>query len=574
MSNSAFPNRSFKIAIGLTLFYLGLGFAFLHFGLADYGWVFFILLPISLGIAIGAIPLRDWAYMGLATGIIIFIILLLVGGLEGMVCVLMALPIIIPLILLGVWINKYLIKKGFIKPDNNQNALLLPLLIVLFGAPFERYFYPDKVEIVEVKTERIYPFSCAQVYDAIKSVDTLVAEKSFLMRLDLPVPNKCILEKEAVGGLRTCYFSGGTITEKITELEKAKILRMDVIDYQLTGRKWLGFKEAIYYFDAVGKDSCKLTRVTSYSSVLKPRMYWEPLEKMGIEQEHAYVLESLNNDLMRIYNSPAGRDYELILPEKPATTVLILFPGFPENATDTKREFPIMQATHKQGVALLLMNFNRKLWLDEIEKQNLYTSIEEALKPDHLLDKNIYIGGFSSGGNMALSLSEYMAHSAKPLKTKGVFIVDSPIDLQGLIENAQNNIRRNVAEAAVSEGRMLVDLFEKNFEKDDKGNFKLQDYTLFDARTNDISKLSHLKDVKIRLYTEPDKNWWMQSRGCPYEETNAFYIKKLSEALQGQYGNRVELIETQNRGYRANSQRHPHSWSIVDQDQLISWILR
>jgi hypothetical protein len=270
---------------------------------------------------------------------------------------------------------------------------------------------------------------------------------------------------------------------------------------------------------------------------------------------------------------PANGDYELILPEKTATTVLILFPGFPENANDTKREFLIMQAAQKQGVALLFMNFNRKLWLNETEKQNLYASIEEALKPDHLLDKNIYIGGFSSGGNMALTLSEYMVRSAKPIKPKGVFIVDSPIDLQGLVENARNNIRRNVSEASVSESRMLVDLFEKSFEKDEKGNFKLQNFTPFDAHTNDISNLSHLKDVKIRLYTEPDKDWWMQNRGCPYEETNAFYIKKLSEALQGPYGNAVELIETQNRGYRANGQRHPHSWSIVDQNQLINWIL-
>lgn len=55
------------------------------------------------------------------------------------------------------------------------------------------------------------------------------------MKLDLPIPNKCVLEKEEVGGLRTCYFTGGTITERITELQKGKILRMDVIDYKLTG---------------------------------------------------------------------------------------------------------------------------------------------------------------------------------------------------------------------------------------------------------------------------------------------------------------------------------------------------
>ena len=140
-----------------------------------------------------------------------------------------------------------------------------------------------------------------EVYNAIKSVDTLIADKPFLMKLDLPIPNKCILEQEGVGGLRICYFSGGTITEKITQLEKAKILKMDIIDYKLTGRKWLGFNEAIYYFDKIGKDSCKLTRITTYTSVLTPRFYWEPLEKIGIEQEHDYVFDNLKRDLKNKY---------------------------------------------------------------------------------------------------------------------------------------------------------------------------------------------------------------------------------------------------------------------------------
>jgi hypothetical protein len=292
-------DRSFIITIVLTLLYFGLGFLSLHFGYSDYGWVFFVLLPLSLGVAIGSMPSEKWAYLGLTVGIMTFILLLLFSALEGLLCVILSVPIIVPLVWVGVLMNKYLIERGIIKSKNTLNMTVLPLVIVLFISPFEQYFYNNKIEVVEVKTERIYPYTTEQVYDAIKSVDTLIAEKTFLMRLDLPIPNKCILEKEEVGGLRTCYFSGGTITEKITELEKAKVLRMDVIDYKLTGRKWLGFKEAIYYFDKIGTDSCKMTRITTYTSVLKPRIYWQPLEKLGISQEHDYVFDNLNNDLKR-----------------------------------------------------------------------------------------------------------------------------------------------------------------------------------------------------------------------------------------------------------------------------------
>jgi hypothetical protein len=76
---------------------------------------------------------------------------------------------------------------------------------------------------------------------------------------------------------------------------------MDVIDYTLVGRNWLGFKEAIYYFEKVGDNDCKMTRVTTYTSVLTPRFYWEPLEKLGIRQEHDFVFRNLEKDLVKKY---------------------------------------------------------------------------------------------------------------------------------------------------------------------------------------------------------------------------------------------------------------------------------
>jgi hypothetical protein len=300
---SILKNKSFRLSFIITMLFMSVGFAFLHFGLADYGWIFFVLLPIVLGISIGALPSIKWVTYGTITGLYIFILLLIVGKAEGFICVLMTLPILIPLIFLGAVVSKLfkIYKKG--STTDEISILLMPLVLFLFAAPIEKSMTTEKKQIISIQTEKVYPYTSNQVYDCIKNVDTLIAEKPFLMKIDLPIPNKCILEKEAVGGLRTCYFSGGTITEKITELEKAKVLRMDVIDYKLTGRKWLGFKEAIYYFDKIGEDSCKLTRITTYTSELRPRLYWAPLEKLGIQQEHDYVFDNLKNDLKKKFGN-------------------------------------------------------------------------------------------------------------------------------------------------------------------------------------------------------------------------------------------------------------------------------
>jgi hypothetical protein len=223
----------------------------------------------------------------------------------------MAMGLVVPFIFLGYVISHLVKRYKKIKDTNKLSVLLLPLIPFLIAAPTEHFLKTDKEAVISVTTEQVFNYTPEQVYDAIKSVDTLDAEKPWLMLFDLPVPTKCVLEKEEVGGLRTCYFNkgnlsnadfgGGTIVEKITELKRGKVLKMDVIDYNLIGRKWLGFKEAIYYFDKVGDHGCKMTRVTTYTSVLKPRWYWQPIEELGISQEHDYVFSNLTNDLKKKY---------------------------------------------------------------------------------------------------------------------------------------------------------------------------------------------------------------------------------------------------------------------------------
>jgi hypothetical protein len=304
-------DKSFRLSIILTFIFFGTGIAFLFLGLANYSWILFILLPIVLGISVGAMPNKKYTLIGAVIAAVITMLGLYVPGLSGLLCIVMTLPVIVPLIFLG-YVIAYLVKRyKHLKSTNSFPVLLIPLLPFLIAAPAERFVNKNPEVIIEVKTEKVFNYTPEQVYDAIKSVDTLDAEKPFLMNFDLPVPTKCILQKEEVGALRICYFQGGklsnadfgggTITEKVTELKRGKVLKMDVVDYNLIGRKWLGFKEAIYYFDKVDSNHCKLTRITTYTSVLTPRFYWEPLEKLGIAQEHDYVFNNLSKDLKNKY---------------------------------------------------------------------------------------------------------------------------------------------------------------------------------------------------------------------------------------------------------------------------------
>lgn len=309
--NKILKDKSFRLSIIVTAIFIGVGIAFLFLGLVDYSWILFGLLPVVLGVAIGSMKVKRYALAGAIITTTLLLIAIYIPGLSGVICILMAIGLIVPLICLGYVITVLVKRYRNIKGTDKLSLLILPIIPFLLAAPIEHYLKKNKETIVEVKTERVFNYTPEEVFDAIKSVDTLDAEKPFLLKLDLPIPTKCVLENEGVGAIRTCHFTGGrlsnadfgggTIVEKVTEFERGKVLKMDVLSYNLIGRKWLGFKEAIYYFESAENNHCKLTRITSYTSVLTPRFYWSPMERLGITQEHDYVFNNLEKDLKKKY---------------------------------------------------------------------------------------------------------------------------------------------------------------------------------------------------------------------------------------------------------------------------------
>jgi len=280
-----------------------------------------------------------------------------------------------------------------------------------------------------------------------------------------------------------------------------------------------------------------------------------------------------NTSQKKSVNSIETENYELFLPTVQQEGVLILFPGFPETPARVKAEFKIVQPALHKGIAVVLMKFNQRLWLDTSEKFRLASTFNQLFN-DHLLKSNkVFIGGFSSGGNISLLLANHLAETENIIQPKGVFIIDSPVDLLGLYEISKRNIERNFSEVSMQESKRTVTRFEANLGKPETDIENYEAFSVFTKKTNNINNLAHLKNVKIRLYTEPDKVWWKENRQNDYEDMNAYYIKHLADELIKKFGKQVEYIATKNRGYRANGQRHPHSWAIVEVESLLQWIL-
>ena len=155
-----------------------------------------------------------------------------------------------------------------------------------------------------------------------------------------------------------------------------------------------------------------------------------------------------------------------------------------------------------------------------------------------------------------------------------MFITDSPVDLLGLYENAQRNIKKNFSVPAVQEANWIVEMFNPEFGTGDTALVNYENKSPYFSKTNSTKNISHLNDLKIRLYSEPDTRWWKQNRQVEYVDMNAYYLEQFANDLGKLYGvEHVTYIKTDNRGYRANGDRHPHSWAIIDEKDLVNWIL-
>ena len=200
--------------------------------------------------------------------------------------------------------------------------------------------------------------------------------------------------------------------------------------------------------------------------------------------------------------------------------------------------------------------------------------VSTIFKEHNLPTNNVYFGGFSSGGNVAMLISNYLLSlEENEINPKGVFIVDSPIDLAQLYRNAIYYSENSSTESLKNEGQWIVQSFDQQLGNPDSIIVYYERNSVYTSQTDNIDNISQLKNAKLRLYTEPDTTWWREYGNAGYEQINAYQLTNLNQSLEKKGFQDVDLITTEYKGYRSNGSRHPHSWSIVDVKELVEWIV-
>ena len=267
--------------------------------------------------------------------------------------------------------------------------------------------------------------------------------------------------------------------------------------------------------------------------------------------------------------------YTLILPEEDIQTQgLVVF--FNSDRDTTNKLF---HYAGENGLAVLFVSTGNRLeFLFETDKKlELEQYIQEVITHHKIPKSHLLFLGMSLAGTRAIKMAQFAKspESKNQLWPRAVAICDAPLDFVRFWESAELAENLGFHLAAANEGKWVSAVLEKNLggTPDEKMDNYLN-YSPYSKSDRQYRNVSLLKEnIAIRAYTEPDVNWWIETRRKDLYDMNTIDAAALINMLR-RYGNQeAELILTQDKGYLPDGQRHPHSWSIVDEKELIDWFL-
>lgn len=294
------------VAILITVLIAGLLTLWGIYGIGEYGIALFILTPLF----IGAAPVILYGYKKQTTkkeawhtGLLtlgVFSLGLLVFAFEGLICIVMAAPLTIPLSIAGSYL-------GFVLINNSQKKSIASILILISLIPLTAFIEKEtEPKLSPVVTSVIIDADRETVWNNVIAFPELDSPSEFIFKAGIAYPTNATIDGSGVGSIRYCNFSTGSFIEPITVWEQPKVLEFNVKE-QPKPMKEVSLWEVNaphlndYFVSERGRfelielqnGKTKLVGTTWYSSNIKPRFYWRLWSDYIVHNIHKRVLQHI-----------------------------------------------------------------------------------------------------------------------------------------------------------------------------------------------------------------------------------------------------------------------------------------
>lgn len=279
--------------------------------LGAYSWPLFLVLPVVLGFSSVVIyaPRGDKSFarcffVGLSSLVTVGVFLI-IFAIEGLICLLMTLPIAVPMMGIGAFVA-YGVTRQWLnnKSATKLSAILFLLLPVLMGFEASDRSAPTLHKVVTT-IEIEAPIEV--VWRNVVTFSQIDAPPEGILNLGFAYPIDAKIDGTGVGAVRYCNFTTGPFVEPITAWEEPNLLAFDVKEQpapmiEMTPYSELHAAHLQYIrsqkgqfrlYERDGKTFVEGT--TFYTHDIAPDFYWNLFSDEIIHKIHLRVLNHIKN---------------------------------------------------------------------------------------------------------------------------------------------------------------------------------------------------------------------------------------------------------------------------------------
>lgn len=276
-------------------------------GLHLYGNALFLGVPFFLGFTSSAIynvrgTKGPWSSAVVAIASVVVAGLLLFGfAYEGLICLLMAMPLALPLAVTGGLLAERLLsyRRRPASPTMAAWIFVLPLAII---AEYQAHVQPP---LLHVTTSIEINAPPEVVWDNVISFPPLPPPRSWLFQTGIAFPTAGQIYGHGVGAVRHCKFSTGEFVEPIKVWDEPRLLAFDVAAQPMSMRELSPFDITPPHLEnnymravhgqfrliALANGHTRLEGTTWYRNYFWPQPYWRVWSDFIVHRIHGRVLQ-------------------------------------------------------------------------------------------------------------------------------------------------------------------------------------------------------------------------------------------------------------------------------------------
>lgn len=273
----------------------------------EYGYALFVTVPICLGYSYSMLRgLHGKKRLGqliLGTSILglIACLFFLVVGVEGLICVVMALPIVIPLMILGTLLAYAIQKRLWAKVYTPVLLLMLNPLSLVYDVTYNNY------RTSTVTTQMVVNAPAQVVWQQIASPFNFGKADFFWLKRGISYPENMSVVGKGDSMFLQCHYSNGNLLAPVLVYQPNSTLRFKLTEPPVSMRETsfypgiqpqhVSSKFFVEYGEfkiiATGSNQCIVNATTAYQYKIGPEAYWELWSNFLIDKMHLHVLHKI-----------------------------------------------------------------------------------------------------------------------------------------------------------------------------------------------------------------------------------------------------------------------------------------